>query len=121
MLRKILLPFWRRSEINAAEYLRSQGYRVIASGYRVQQGEVDLIAWDGEVLVFVEVKSRQNQDEPEAAVGATKRRRVIRAAKAYIARYKLQDKTHRFDIVAVNQAKKGGPTYRLLRDAFRPQ
>src|SRR4051812_35748973 len=109
------LPFWRRSEISAAEYVRSLGFRVVASGYRVKEGEVDLIAWDREVLVFIEVKSRKSDDAPEAAVGFTKQRRLIRAAHAYIAAYKLHDKTYRFDIVAVNQADGGKPSYRLLR------
>ena len=114
------LRFWRRAEIKAAAYLRSIGYRVVASGYRVKEGEVDLIAWDNDVLVFVEVKSRKNSDAPEAAVGFTKQRRVIRAAQAYIAHHKLHETTYRFDIVAVNETAGQQPSYRLLRDAFRP-
>jgi putative endonuclease len=113
------LPFWRRSEINAAAYLRSQGYRLVASGYRVKEGEVDLIAWDGDILVFIEVKSRKNADSPEAAVGSIKKRRLIRAARTYIAHHKLHDKPYRFDIVAVNETQDQAPSYRLLRDAFR--
>src|SRR5690348_8238572 len=97
------LAFWRRAEIRAAAYLRSIGYRVVASGYRVKEGEVDLIAWDQNILVFVEVKSRKNADPPEAVVGFTKQRRVIRAARAYISRHKLHETTYRFDIVAVNE------------------
>ena len=117
----MLPPFWRRAEISAATYLRSLGYRLVASGYRVKEGEVDLIAWDGDVLVFIEVKSRKNAEAPEAAVGFTKQRRVIRAARVYIARQRLHDKTYRFDIVAVTKADGTSPTYRLFRDAFRPQ
>lgn len=116
----MFLPFWRRGEISAARYLRSLGYRIVASGYRVREGEVDLIAWDGDVLVFIEVKSRRTADSPEAAVGRTKQRRVIRAARAYIALHRLQEKTCRFDIVAVKESKEATPSYRLLRDAFRP-
>jgi len=112
------LSFWRRSEINAAQYLRSEGYRIIASGFRVREGEVDLIAWDGDILCFVEVKSRQNADAPEDAVGFNKRRRVIRAARAYISRYKLHDRIFRFDVVSVNALPDRTPEYRLLRDAF---
>src|SRR5215471_17180886 len=111
------LPFWRRSELNAASFIRSKGYRLVASGYRVKEGEVDLIAWDGDILVFIEVKARNTAEPPEAAVGFTKQARIVRAAHAYIAHYKLHDKTYRFDIVTVNQNRGESPAYRLLRDA----
>jgi putative endonuclease len=113
------LPFWRSSEIRAARYLRSQGYRIVATNFRIKEGEIDLVAWDGDVLVFVEVKSRTSSDAPEAAVGVRKRTRIIRAAQAYIARYRLQRAPYRFDIVAVNETPTRKPEYRLIRDAFR--
>jgi putative endonuclease len=114
-----VLPFWRRAEIRAARYLRSQGYRIVATNFRVKEGEIDLVAWDGDILVFVEVKSRTSSDAPEAAVGFRKRARIIRAAQAYIARYYLQRAPYRFDIVAVNETPTRKPEFRLLRDAFR--
>src|SRR5262245_21189336 len=114
-----LLPFWRRSEIRAARYLRSQGYRIVATNFRIKEGEIDLVAWDGDILVFVEVKSRTSSDAPEAAVGLKKRARVIRAAQAYIARFNLQRAPYRFDIVTVNETPTRKPEYRLIRDAFR--
>jgi putative endonuclease len=115
------LPFGRKSEIQAAKFLRSQGYKIIASSFRVREGEVDLIAWEKEILVFVEVKSRRGTDPPEAAVGYTKQQRIIRAAKAYISKYKLHEATYRFDIVAVNETGSEKPQYRLFRDAYRTQ
>jgi putative endonuclease len=115
-----LIPFWRSAEILAARYLRRIGFRVVASSFRIREGEVDLIAWEGPVLVFVEVKSRRSLDSPEASVGYRKRQRIIRAARAYIARHRLYDVTYRFDIVAINDVTPSKPTYRLLRDAFRP-
>src|SRR5688572_5530147 len=96
-----LIPFGRRSEIDGAAYLRSLGFRVVASGYRTRGGEVDLIAWDGSDLVFVEVKSRRSGAPPEDAVGYRKRQRIVRAARSYILRHRLQDKPCRFDILAV--------------------
>src|SRR5262245_3525731 len=107
-----LLPFWRRAEIRAARYLRSQGYRIVATNFRVNEGEIDLVAWDGDILVFVEVKSRTSTDAPEAAVGFRKRARIIRAAHAYIARYHLQRAAYRFDIVAVNETPTQKTEYR---------
>jgi putative endonuclease len=114
-----LLPFGRRSEIDGAAYLRSLGFRVVASGYRTPEGEVDLIAWDGDQLVFIEVKSRQSDAPPEDAVGFQKQQRVIRAAHSYIARYRHHERSYRFDILAITALPGSEPAFRLLRDAFR--
>jgi putative endonuclease len=114
-----LLTFGRRSEILALDHLRSCGYRIVTSPYRTKTGEVDIIAWDGDTLVFVEVKARKNTDPPEDSVGPQKQHRVIRAAQAYISRYRLQDKPYRFDILAVTSVPGSKPQFRLLRDAFR--
>src|SRR5438876_625004 len=64
-----LLTFGRRSEILAIDYIRSLGYRIVTSGYRTKDGEIDVVAWEGATLVFVEVKARQNSDPPEDSVG----------------------------------------------------
>ena len=113
-----LLTFGRSSEIRAIDYLRSLGYRIVTSGYRVSGGEIDVIAWDGEVLVFVEVKARQNRERPEDSVGFKKQRRMIRAAQAYLSKHHLQEVQYRFDIVAVTAVPGSKPEFRLLRDAF---
>src|SRR5215467_550182 len=94
-----LLTFGRCSEILALDHLRSRGYRIVTSSYRMKTGEVDIIAWDGDTLVFVEVKARKNTDPPEDSVGPQKQQRIIRAAQAYISRYRLQDKPYRFDVL----------------------
>ena len=108
----------RRSEIDGAGYLRTMGYRVIASGYRTRAGEIDLVAWDGKTLVFVEVKALHSGAPPEDAVGLRKQQRVIRAARSYIAQYRLQDAAYRFDVLAVSARPGQRPEFRLLRDAF---
>ena len=90
-----VVPFGRRSEIDGAGYLRSLGFRVIASGYRTKLGEIDLIAWDGDVLVFIEVKALHSAAPPEDAVGYPKQQRVMRAARSYVSRHRLQDARHR--------------------------
>jgi putative endonuclease len=113
-----LLSFGRRSEILAIDYLRSQGYRIVCSPFRTKTGEADIVAWDGDILVFIEVKARKNDDPPEDSVGIQKQQRVIRAAHAYIARYRLQDKPLRFDILAVTSIPGRNPEFRLLHDAF---
>jgi putative endonuclease len=113
------LQFGRRSELLAIDHLRGLGYRVVTSAYRTKLGEVDVIAWDGEILVFIEVKARQNSDPPEDAVGFRKQRRIIRAAHHYISRYRLQDSPYRFDVMAVTVLPQSKPQFRLFRDAFR--
>jgi putative endonuclease len=113
------LPFGRRSELLAIDHLRSAGYRIVTSCYRTKRGEVDIIAWEGPFLAFIEVKARQNPDPPEDAVSFNKRQRIIRAAHHYISRYRLHDSPYRFDIVAVTILPHSKPQFRLLRDAFR--
>jgi putative endonuclease len=114
-----LIPFGRRSEILGLDYIRSVGYRIVTSGYRTKEGEVDIIAWDGDVLVFMEVKARQSSAPPEDSVGFRKRQRIIRAAQTYLVRYRMHDIPYRFDILAVTANRGCKPEFRLLRDAFR--
>ena len=114
-----LLSFGRRSELLGLDYLRSQGYRIAASPYRTTKGEVDIVAWDGDILVFIEVKARRSSDPPENAVGIRKRERIIRAAEAYISKHSYQEMTCRFDVLAITDTGKRRPEFRLLRDAFR--
>ena len=112
------LTFGRRSEILGIDYLRTLGYRIVTSGYRTKGGEVDIIAWDGDILVFIEVKARQNADPPEDSVGFQKQQRIARAARSYITRHRLQESPCRFDILAITALKGSKPQFRLLRDAF---
>ncbi len=113
-----LLTFGRRSEILGIDYLRSLGFRIAASPYRTKYGEVDVVAWDGDVLVFIEVKARHSAAPPEDNVGERKRQRVIRAAQGYISSHRLQEAACRFDILAVTSIPGSNPEFRLLRDAF---
>jgi len=113
-----VLPFGRQSEIDGAAYLRSIGFRVIASNYRTRAGEIDLVAWDNDVLVFVEVKALHSTEPPEGAVGLRKQRRIQRAARSYLNQYRLHESSYRFDILAVTVAPSKKPEFRLLRNAF---
>ncbi len=95
----------RRGEDVAHRFLQRAGMTVVARNHRTKTGsaEVDLIAWEGACLVFVEVKSRQSADfgPPERAVGEDKQRRLIRAATDYARRADLPLDKIRFDIVSV--------------------
>jgi putative endonuclease len=116
---KRVIPFGRRSEIDGAGYLRSIGFRVVGSGYRTRAGEIDLIAWEGDTLVFVEVKALHSEVPPESAVGRKKQQRVSKAARAYLTQYRLHEARYRFDILAVTVRHGQQPIFRLLKSAFK--
>ncbi|HRQ37117.1 MAG TPA: YraN family protein [Chloroflexota bacterium] len=96
----------------AATYLESQGYRLIARNWRCRHGEIDLIAQAGELILFVEVKTRRGRDMgmPEEALTPAKSRKLIALAETYMAEYDL-DADWRIDLVAVELDKSG----KLLR------
>lgn len=105
-----------RYEDEAAEFLAAQGYTLITRRFRIRGGEVDLIALDGEVLAFVEVRQRSHPDyAPEASVDRAKQERVFEAATIYLGRFPGPEREVRFDLVAITPQ---GMT--LHKDAFRP-
>jgi putative endonuclease len=87
----------------AARFLRRQGYRIVARGQRDALGELDLVAVDGDVVVFVEVKTRRSHDKghPAEAVDAVKQRRLTRLGLSFLKRHELLECSSRFDIVAI--------------------
>jgi putative endonuclease len=109
-----------RGEEEAARFLAGRGFRLIEHGYRALRGEIDLIAWDGKTLVFIEVKTRTGPDcgPPEESVTASKQRQIRRIAEAYLSDRGLGSPFCRFDVVAVDAAPDGSLAIRHLRDAF---
>jgi putative endonuclease len=109
----------RRGEEIAASYLKKAGYHIRERNYRCPFGEIDIIALDGNEVVFVEVKGRKSDDfgEPEAAVDARKQAKLSRAALNYINEHDLNDHNARFDVVAVRFLK-GCERVRLIKNAF---
>jgi putative endonuclease len=87
-------------EEKAAEYLRRRGFEILARNVRTAYGEMDIVAMDGETVVFIEVKSRRGSGGLEA-VDARKRKRLSRLALAFLARAGWLDRAARFDVVAV--------------------
>ena len=83
--------------------LRRRGYAILARRYRTRHGEIDIIARDREVLVFVEVKTRSSKafGSPLEAVTRAKQRKVIRMAADYVGRSRLSSVACRFDVVGV--------------------
>lgn len=89
----------------AHRYLRKQGYVVVARNYRLPSGnaEADIIAWDGDTLVIVEVKTRESADygPPERAIDPDKLRRMRRIALEYARKTETPRERIRFDVVTV--------------------
>lgn len=112
----------RRGETLAYWYLRQAGYKVVARNRSSDQqaGELDLVAWDGPVLSFVEVKTRTTGagGPPEAAVKSVKQQRITQTAKEYLRRLGRRV-TYRFDIVSVSWDAEIGYHVRLTKDAFK--
>ncbi|TMA27768.1 MAG: YraN family protein [Deltaproteobacteria bacterium] len=103
----------------AAELLRARGYRIIARNHRCRRGEVDLVAEKGELLVFVEVRTRATAvfGGPEETVSPRKQARVIAAARDFLMRWRGPERGARFDVVAVVDAP-GGPRLEHFENAF---
>lgn len=111
----------KRGEDAAAGFLRARGFQIIEQGRRYRFGELDLVAIDGDSIVFVEVKTRTSDDRgtPADAVDRRKRERLTRAALAYLKSKRLLDRRTRFDVVAVVWPDPDGePKIEHLRGAF---
>lgn len=93
----------KKAEDLAAQFLQAQGMRIVARNWRWRGGEVDIIAKDGEFLVFVEVRGRENPDfvRPEETVDLRKRQHLWRSAQAFLAG--KPGVPVRFDVVAVTR------------------
>jgi putative endonuclease len=92
-----------RAERRAEEFLVGRGLSILARNFRTRFGEIDLVARDGETVVFVEVRFRAGTafGTPQETVTPAKRRRIIRAALAY-AQSRAPDAPLRFDVVAIS-------------------
>ena len=113
-----------RGEAEAYFYLRRLGYRIVATNFRVARarGEIDLIGWDGDVLCFIEVKTRTDDSfaPPSTAVTPKKQAHIRAVAKAYLRRLPGDsDPPCRFDVVSVVPASDSPmPGVMLRRGAF---
>ncbi len=92
------------AEDAACAFLEERGVRVVQRNFRARGGEIDVVAREGDTLVFVEVRFREGEEfgAPEETVGSAKRRMVITAAREYLRRVPPSSwKEARFDVVAV--------------------
>lgn len=111
----------RCGEERAEHFLKKAGLKIFGRRVRVGRDELDLIAQEGDTLVFVEVKTRAGEDfgRPAAAVNRAKRRKLSRAAIRFLKKRKLRPPYIRFDVVEViGTPDDGNPEIRHIQNAF---
>jgi len=120
----------RRGETLAIEHLERAGYRVVAANFTVPIGrnirdvivnaEIDVVAYDGPTLCFVEVKTRASDEyaQPQINVDLRKRRQIVRAARAYLTMFGLTGAAHRYDVLTVvlPSSREDEPRVELLKN-----
>ena len=103
------------AEDRAADYLISNGYTIVTRRWSARGGEIDIVALEGDVLVFVEVKARGGRwATPEDAISQVKIDRFLRAVRQYAAAHDLLDRPTRYDVIALDDRG-----LRHYVDAFR--
>jgi putative endonuclease len=119
-----------RGEALAAEFLRSNGFRIVMSNFKVPvgrnsrgaqvTGEIDLVALDGETLCFVEVKTKRSGDfaPPTANVDLRKQRQIIRTARLYRRIFDVLAFAYRFDVVSILIPDGREPQIELLKGCW---
>ncbi|MGB9893331.1 MAG: YraN family protein [Candidatus Saccharicenans sp.] len=114
------LPFGNWGEELAAEYLVKKGYQIIEKHFYFHHTEIDLIARDGDYLVFVEVKTRSSADFglPEEAVTERKKYHLRRAAEGYLYLNNLSQVNCRFDVISVSFRPDGQTSLEHYQNAF---
>ncbi len=110
-----------RGERAAARHLRRLHFRILTRNYRCPVGEIDLIAADGDTLVFVEVKTRSQDEEPDAAQLSARVQwpQIARAAQYYLMQRSAHDRPCRFDLVTVWWPSRGAPVIEHFADAHQ--
>ena len=104
----------------AVAELERRGYAILTRRYRTRHGEIDIVARDGDTIVFVEVKLKTAGEFGTAAESVTpwKQKRVVAMAVDYLARNRLMDRPCRFDVVAIDLLEGGSPRITVITSAF---
>lgn len=109
-----------RGEEIAEKHLVQQGYQILEKNFHSQQGEIDIVALDKDVLVFVEVKnySFRSYGSPLGSVRKSKRESIIHAARTYLLKNRIRNVNCRFDVLTVYRKLNGSRRVELYRNAF---
>ena len=108
-------------EDTASKYLEESGYVILDRNFRCRSGEIDIIARDGDYIVFIEVKTRRGSfyGTPGEAVNELKQHKIIRVSEAYIMKKKLFNCDFRFDVIEIIVDKAKNASIKLIKDAFQ--
>ena len=112
-----------KGERHAARALKKKRYKIIERNFRTPAGEIDIVARDGQCLVFVEVRTRASVDFglPQETVVAGKQRKLCNAARWYLQKKRVEGVDCRFDVVAIVMGDEDSkPQIEVIKDAFRP-
>jgi len=106
-------------EALAVRFLKKDGYKIIEQNYRCKLGEIDIIARDGRVLAFIEVKARRTGEfgGPKWAVTPKKQRKISMVALEYLKKTKQMQERARFDVVAIRLLP-DRPDVEIIKNAF---
>ena len=109
----------KSGEEAACALLKKSGYKILIRNYKNKLGEIDIIAFDKDVLCFIEVKSRQTDKfgRPQEAIFASKQRKISKVALSFLKEKNLFDKKARFDVVSVIYSGEI-PRLDLIKNAF---
>jgi putative endonuclease len=105
----------------ACDYLLKKGLDIINRNYHYgKTGEIDIVAKDGDIIVFIEVKYRKNLEygEPEYGITKNKMKQLRKLAEAYLFDKNITDTDCRFDVVAILELEKGKPKVNYYQNAF---
>ncbi len=110
-----------KGEELAEQYLSQRGYQIIERNFHSQQGEIDLVAKDQDVLAFVEVKnySFRSFGSPLGAVRKSKRQSIIHAARTYLYKKAVANTFCRFDVLIIYRDRCNRLAVELYKDAFK--
>lgn len=109
----------KRGEKIAVTYLQHSGYTILEQNYHCKLGEIDIIAYDHHILVFLEVRTKSSLDFglPQESINLKKQHQISKVALEYISRKKLKNIPARFDVIAISLSE-GKEKLEHIKDAF---
>jgi len=112
--------FGKAAEVAAEGHLRRKGFQILDRNVRYANGELDIVARDGDTVVFVEVKARRSEEFGGASYAVTpkKERKLIQLAAQYLGQHHLQDSACRFDVVLLQGGQPSSSKVEHIENAF---
>lgn len=112
--------YGKKGEELALDYLRRQGYAIIALNWRCPYGEIDIIAEKQSVLIFVEVRARHaySTEAALASINQRKRQKIQASASCYLHEHRLEDHAWRIDVIAIATLRSGETILKHVEDAL---